>query len=143
MREGRTIQHLPTNASLRDDVVATINAARMLLTLLQSSTLDFGKDDRAITGLMDRRERDAFFSPADDARLVTIASHACAGIAARYPTWSKTLGEGRVPEEPFGDLDAELARKLLEAVCNFRRLRQRVFDEALADRLLYDLQRRR
>ncbi len=137
------MQHLPTNASLRDYVVATINAARTLLIMLQSSTLDFGKDDRAVTGLLDRLERDAFFAPADDALFVTIASHACAGIAARYPTWSGALGEGRVPEEPFGDLDAELARKLLEAVCDFRRLRQRVLDEALADRLLTDLQRRR
>ena len=137
------MRYIPTQSSLRDTTVATIRSARELLALLQSSTLDFGRDDREVTRFMDRLDKAVLFSEADDLIFVAITTHARAGIAARYPTWAEALAEGRVPEEPLGDPDAELARRLLDAVLDFRHLRQMVLDETLADRLLADLQRRR
>lgn len=137
------MQHLPPHVTLRDAVLATIRSARALLALLRSSTLDFGRDDREVTQFMDRLDKSVLFSEADGLILTAIATHARTGIAARYPTWADALTEGRVPEDPFGDIDAELARRLLDAVLDFRLRRQRVLDETLADRLLADLHRRR
>lgn len=137
------MQHLPPHVTLRDAVLAAIHSARSLLELLRSSTLDFGPDDREVTQFMDRLEKNVLFSEVDGLILVSVATHARAGIASRYPTWADALTEGRLPEDPFGDPNAELARRLLDGVLDFRLRRQRVLDETLADRLLLDLHRRR
>lgn len=132
----------PQAPSLRDHVFATIQAGRALLGQIEASTLHFAHH-RDVTALMDHLDKANFFDPADEAVLQDIVSQACACIGTCYPTWTDALAEGRLPESSFGDPDAEGARRLLEATLDFRRIRRRVLDEVLADRLAFDLQRRR
>lgn len=123
-------------------VFATIQTGRALLREVENTTINFS-DDRSVTWLMHHLDKADFFRPDDISALDHIASQARARITDVYPALKDHLEAGCFPQDRLGDPDAEHARKLLEAAIDFRRLRQRVFDEIQTDRLLSELRLRR
>lgn len=136
------MHYMPPNPTVRDFVFATIQTGRALLHEIENSTINFSSD-HSVTWLMHHLDKADFFRPDDITALDHVASQARTRIADVYPALKDHLEAGCFPHDRLGDPDAEHARKLLEAAIDFRRMRQRVFDEIQTDLLLSELQLRR
>lgn len=134
---------MSSNASLRDYVYATIQAARVLAEQLDEIGLDFGRYRPSVSAFLERLNQQVLFGPQDEAALVDLTILARDRIISTYPALAEPLTHGRIPEVRLTDEGAEDAMQLLVAIRDYERKRQRVLNEVLTERLMSELFRRR
>lgn len=132
---------IPKTADLHTKVVAAIQSARLVADAWDATDVEVGTDLRTIRQLMSELAAGEVFEPAQDAALLTLATHILAHFGRHLPAYAEIARRGSTEDYPLEDATLDAIRIFWARLHDFRHLRQLVLDEIRAEQMIAKLRR--